>query len=124
MKFPLLLLLLCFCSLSLSAQTANLQALESINLTADDLNEITPNSWSFYADEENQLYYVDFEAINVNINDVTIRNDRNEVVFREKVLDLPVDTIYEIDFSQYGAGAYKIELRSFTSIIKKEVEIK
>ena len=42
----------------------------------------------------------------------------------DDVFELPVNTIYELDFSQYGSGTYNIELRSFTGIIRKTISIK
>ncbi|MCB0618582.1 MAG: hypothetical protein KDC43_24810 [Saprospiraceae bacterium] len=82
------------------------------------------DSWSFFVDEENQIYYIDFETISVNLSDVILKSASGDVLMRENVLDLPVNTIYEIDLSKYGPGAYEIELRSFTGIIRKEVRIK
>ncbi|MEM9918257.1 MAG: hypothetical protein AAF990_09195 [Bacteroidota bacterium] len=124
LKFPLVLLLAALFTSSLSAQTASADNYESFSVSTSKLTEVNPNNWSFYADEQNQIYYIDFEAINVNLNDVVVKNAQNEVVFKDKVLDLPVNTIYEIDFSAYGSGEYQIELRSFTSVIRKEVQIR
>jgi len=52
-----------------------------------------------------------------------VTRDNGEVVLRDQVFDLPVDTIYEIDFNQYGEGTYTIELRSFTDVISRKVTI-
>jgi hypothetical protein len=109
------------------AQTANLQAKtlpETENMTvSSSLLNMDTESWSLYADEENNLYYVDFATLSVNLNDIVVTRDDGEVVLREQVFDLPVDTIYEIDFNQYGAGNYMIELRSFTDVIRRKVSI-
>ncbi len=114
--------LLTIISFTLQAQsTANLS---NNNLLDNNLIEMTDDNWSFYVDEENQLYFIDFEKITVNLSNVVVRNDQGEVIVNDDVLDLPVNTIYEIDFSQYGAGDYQIELRSFTGMIRKEVSIK
>ena len=40
------------------------------------------------------------------------------------MFDLPVNTIYELDLTKYQAGKYEIELRSFTGLIRKSVELK
>ena len=110
------------------AQTASLQEgtlSEPANMTASSssLLNMDTESWSLYADEENNLYYVDFATLSVNLNDIVVTRDDGEVVLREQVLDLPVDTIYEIDFNQYGEGNYVIELRSFTDVIRRKVTI-
>ncbi|MCI4647602.1 hypothetical protein, partial [Phaeodactylibacter sp.] len=94
------------------------------NMTASSsLLNMDTESWSLYSDEENNLYYVDFATLSVNLNDIVVTRDDGEVVLREQVLDLPVDTIYEIDFNQYGEGNYTIELRSFTDVIRRKVSI-
>ncbi len=80
--------------------------------------------WTLYADEENQLYYIDFESLSVNISDVLVKDASGKVLIQEKVFDLPVNTIYELDFSAYAPGNYTIELRSFTDVIRKQISIK
>lgn len=88
------------------------------------LLELNNDNWAFYADEENKVYYIDFESLSVNLSDIVVRRQGGEVVFREDVFELPVNTIYEIDFSQYGKGNYDIELRSFTGLIRQSVSIR
>lgn len=119
-QLSLLAFLLCATLYTLNAQTASLTP--SL-VKADVLTEKTANDWSVYADAENKLYYIDFQAINVNLNDIIVKNEAGAVVYKDHVLDLPVDVIYELDLSSYPVGTYSIELRSFTSIIKKEVEV-
>ena len=88
------------------------------------LAEVDDLDWSIYNDEENSIYYIDFEKINFNLSEVVILNEENQIVFQEEVFDLPVNTIYEVDFKPFGSGKFKIELRSFTKFIKKDVLIK
>ncbi|MEQ8704104.1 MAG: hypothetical protein RIC19_09310 [Phaeodactylibacter sp.] len=110
---------------SLAAQTASIQEtiLPETATGSSSLLNMDTEHWSLYADEENNLYYVDFATLSVNLNDIVVTRDDGEVVLREQVLDLPVDTIYEIDFNQYGEGNYTIELRSFTDVIRRKVSI-
>ncbi len=82
------------------------------------------DNWTLYADEENKLYYIDFESLSVNVSDVIVRNAQGEIVWQDKVFDLPVNTIYELDFSRRKSGTYEVELRTFTSVIRKTVVIK
>ncbi len=115
--------LLCFFGNSLFAQTsANLE--DNIFTSSINLTELTDDNWSFYKDEENKIYYIDFEKINFNLSEIIVKNDNGEILLQDDVLDLPVNTIYEIDFSEYSAGDYHVELRSFTGIIRKQVDIK
>ncbi|MEL6863814.1 MAG: hypothetical protein AAFP19_05310 [Bacteroidota bacterium] len=121
-KFALLLFSLFFCSYALTAQTTAKSGNQLIS-KVDALSESIADNWSFYTDEENQVYYIDFETINVNLSDIIVRDAQGEILMKEDVLDLPVNTIYEIDFSPYGIGQYTIELRSFTGMMMKEVTI-
>lgn len=122
-KFPLFLLLCMMgCFTVANAQTASLSKTD-LSASKGSLLNMDTESWSLYADEENNLYYVDFATLSVNLNDIVVTRDDGEVVLRDQVFDLPVDTIYEIDFNQYGKGTYTIELRSFTDVIRRKVEI-
>ncbi|NRB51769.1 MAG: hypothetical protein HRU41_29120 [Saprospiraceae bacterium] len=80
--------------------------------------------WTIFHDDENDIYYIDFETIKVNISDVVIRDESNKIIYEEDVFDLPVNTIYELDMKAYKAGKYRIELRTFTDIIAKNIELK
>ena len=81
--------------------------------------------WSFYTDSDNQMLYIDFEKIDVNLSSVTVKNTDNKVVFKDENLWLlPVNTIYEVDFSNKPKGQYTIELRTFTATLKKVITIK
>lgn len=91
---------------------------------SESLQEVQDNSWSLYADEENKVYYIDFESLKVNLSDIIVKNENGQVLLKDDVFELPVNTIYELDFSQYGSGDYSIELRSFTGIIRKTISIK
>lgn len=91
---------------------------------ATDLQEFQDESWALYADEENKVYYIDFESLKVNLSDIVVKDQSGRVVLKDDVFELPVNTIYELDFSQYGSGDYDIELRSFTGIIRKTISIK
>jgi hypothetical protein len=114
--------LLCFIGNTLFAQS--IASMEDNIFSSDMLTELTDENWSFYKDEENKICYVDFEKIDFNLSEIVVKNDDGEILLQDDVFDLPVNTIYEIDLSEYGAGDYHIELRSFTEIIRQEVNIK
>ena len=77
------------------------------------------NNWSFFSDEESDFCYIDFESINVNLNEIVVKDQKGTIVFKEAVNGLPVDSIYELDCSQFPIGVYTIELHSYTGIFKK-----
>lgn len=118
------MLLLCLGALqtgfSQIASTDNADILISSNDNAVEISE----NWSFYADEENRLYYIDFQNLKVNLSDIVVKDQNGKVLLKDDVFDLPVNTIYELDFNQYGSGNYEIEMHSFTEIIRKSVTIK
>ena len=122
MRFITLTFALLFTSISLFSQTTakGAAAPDVASLSVETLGA----DWSFYADDDNRTYYIDFEKINVNLSDIVVKNKRGEIVFKEDVLDLPVNAIYELNFDELGTGEYLVELRSFTKILRKEVEIK
>ncbi len=100
--------------LTLCAQTVNGQISytgDSAGFLDKNLLEIGATDWSIYADDENGLIYVDFENIGVNLNDLLVRNKNGEIVFKDEVWNLPVDTIYEIDLTAFGNGTFEVELR-------------
>ncbi len=96
----------------------------SINSLGYETTKQTDNTadWSIYTDSENRMLYVDFEKINVNLSSMMVKDLEGKTLFRDETLwQLPVNTIYEIDFSKYPKGNYVIELKTFTSVIKKNV---
>ena len=92
-------------------------------------NDISPKGiveeeWSFFYDAENEIYYIDFETISLNLTKVKVIANNGNAVIADDVADLPVNTIYELDCSQLTNGNYTVELHSYTEILKKEVTIK
>lgn len=111
-------------NVNLFAQTTSIS--DNDNSSENIVSESKQNleDWSFFLDEENKVYYIDFEMINVNLNDVIVKDASGEVVWKDQVWDLPVNTIYELDVSNYKSGNYFIELRTFTGTIKKDIQVK
>ncbi len=119
--FLAFLLTLGFTQISFSQSISSTDTYSSSSVDKSfEVNE----DWSFYSDEDNQLFYIDFENISTNLSDIVVKNAKGKVIFKENVFDLPVNTIYELDFSEYAAGDYEIELRSFTKVMRKTVTIK
>lgn len=125
-KFLPLIVLLCLGTCAYGQMTSVKPEAGFSNLTST-VTTATPadnDNWTLYADEENKLYYIDFEALSVNVSDVIVKNAQGEIVLQDKVFDLPVNTIYELDFSRRKSGTYEVELRTFTGVIRKTVVIK
>lgn len=122
-------LLLVIAFVFVSNLSSQLFAQSSTSITSDkiaavsNLLDLNNTDWSFYIDEEQHIYYIDFEKISVNLNDIRVMNTQNEVVLEDQLHDLPVNTIYELDLSNLPKGNYEIELRSFTGKVKKQVTV-
>lgn len=103
------------------AQNAPSQLLASNDLAPKGIVEA---EWSFFYDEENKIYYIDFETISMNLTKVKVVAKDGKAVISDNVADLPVNTIYELDCSNLTDGNYTVELHSYTEILKKEVTLK
>ncbi len=106
----------------LFAQTASMNNTESENAEPEVL-DINGENWTFYLDKENKVYYIDFETISVNLSDIQVKNEDGEIVLQDKLWDLPVNAIYELDMSKWSPGKYMVELRTYTSVIKKDFNL-
>ncbi|MBL7818399.1 MAG: DUF3244 domain-containing protein [Saprospiraceae bacterium] len=104
----------------------NAQLLSISTPNGNDSSKLSSSikEWSFYTDNENRIVYIDFEKIDVNLSSVTVKDKDSQIVFRDENLwQLPVNTIYEVDFSSKPKGQYSIELRTFTATLKKTITI-
>ena len=113
--------LLC-CAFSINAQNELAEANTSESHSTE-LPSLEGDSWTFYLDTETKVYYIDFETISVNLSEIKVKNDADEVVLKDELWELPVNTIYELDFTGLEPGTYHVELSSYTGVIKKEVTI-
>ena len=103
---------------------AQLLSISSPNGNDSSNSNETTKDWSFYTDNENRILYIDFAKIDVNLSSVSVKDTDNKVVFKDENLwALPVNTIYEVDFSNKPKGQYTIELRTFTTTLKKVITI-
>ncbi|MEM9887634.1 MAG: DUF3244 domain-containing protein [Bacteroidota bacterium] len=121
LKVTLALAFSFFCAFTLSAQQ-DLSNLQSFGESS--MQSVEANAKSFFVDEESDTYFIDFQNLNVNLNAIVVKNENGEVVLDDKVFDLPVDTIYELDLSQLSRGSYKVELQSYTKVIEKSIRLR
>lgn len=114
------------CAVAVVQAQSSLATLSDEKLTVDseeDFPELEGENWTFYHDKDRKVYYIDFETISVNLNELRIKDEKGNIIFKDDLWNLPVDTIYELDFSKFEPGRYQIELRTFTGFIKKDVLI-
>ena len=86
-----------------------------LNLEADD--------WTFFQGEDGNTFFIDFEKIKSNLNEIEVSNKAGEVVFKDELWNLPVDTIYELDFSDFEKGDYSVKITTFTEEIEKTLSV-
>jgi beta-galactosidase beta subunit len=125
MLFATLVLIATTTTTTLFAQTTSVKNnvdLNMSNLFSD--KDKAEDNWAMYSDDENHKYYIDFQKISVNLNDIHVKNEKGEEVFKDNLFTLPVDTIYELDLSKFPVGKYEIELRTFTQSLKRTVAVK
>jgi len=123
MKSVLLVLGFLLTSVTLFSQTTskNVSSAELTSVPALSVDKAIEGS--IFSDDENQTYFIDFEKINVNLSEIAVTNKRGEVIFKDEVYDLPVNSIYELDTSEFGSGDYVVELRTYTGVIKKDISV-
>jgi hypothetical protein len=128
-NFPMQKMFLAACIIAATSTFSPLKA--QLLSTATPSTEVTTSNiatdkpeWSLFTDRENSMVYIDFEKINVNLNGLVVKDKEGKVVFKDDALwQLPVNTIYEVDFSKLPKGDYSIELKSFTATLKQDVAI-
>lgn len=100
------------------------QLLSTSTTGTETSKQANKQDWSIYTDRENNIVYVDFEKINVNLSGVAVRDNSGQVLFKDdSVWQLPVNTMYEVDLSKYPKGEYTLELKTYTSVLKKNVVV-
>jgi hypothetical protein len=120
-----------FLAACIIAATSTFSPLKAQLLSTASTSEATTTNlatdkpeWSLFTDKENGMVYIDFEQININLNGLVVKDNEGKVVFKDDALwQLPVNTIYEIDFSKLPKGAYSVELKSFTATLRKDIAI-
>lgn len=115
--FPILIAFFC------SATSAFSQQVSVENLTAKGVTAAVSEDQSLYTGGSEKVYYIDFEDLRMNLSEIILKNDQGKVLLKDDVFDLPVNTIYELDLSQYGSGTFEVELRSFTGVIRKTIAV-
>lgn len=109
-----------FGALAVQGQTASISATTS----NEYLTNQESNSWLFHQDEEHPILYIDFEELIVNLDKIAVIDTKSgNLVFQDEVWGLPVDAIYELDLSAFPKGNYRVELRSLSGLLTKEIGI-
>ena len=113
-KMPIFKTVLTTCFFLAFSVFVTAQSSPSCILASNDISPkgIVEEEWSFFYDAENEIYYIDFETISLNLTKVKVVANNGNAVIADNVADLPVNTIYELDCSQLTNGSYTVELHS------------
>jgi hypothetical protein len=127
-NFPMQKMFFAACVIAATSTFSPLKAQLLSTATPSEAGTTNPatdkSEWSLFTDKENSMVYIDFEQININLNGLVVKDKEGKVVFKDDALwQLPVNTIYEIDFSKFPKGAYSVELKSFTATLRKDIAI-
>jgi len=81
--------------------------------------------WTIHTDMARKTLYIDFEALGGNMSKLALINKENQevVIMDDRLFDLPTNTIYEISLAKLMDGAYSLELHTFNSVIKEDIQI-
>lgn len=74
-----------------------------------------------FLDAAEQVCYVDFQKIRFNLKEIHVIDEKGNIVYSRNVSGLPVDTILEIDFTDFKKGKYIVELRSYINSLHKRI---
>ncbi|NJK82966.1 MAG: hypothetical protein HC912_03260 [Saprospiraceae bacterium] len=121
-KLSLVFTAILFSVCLLSAQSS--QTNNMMSFSGESVEALENSTRSIYTDQENKICFVDFQSLNINLNEIIVRDKSGAIVMEDKVFDLPVDTIYEIHLDQLKGGNYSVELKSFTKVIVKEITVR
>ena len=119
--------LLILVTFSFFATTGFSQSMATLNSRTDNTEKLlnfSAEDWSFFHDAERNTYYIDFETVDVNLSDLKVINAAGDVVLKENLQSLPVNTIFELSLEGYPIGTYEVVIRTFTSVINKTIEVK
>ncbi len=107
---------------NLTAQTSsnNFEVLASID---ENLIDLKADDWTFFKGEDINTFFIDFEKIKSNLNEIKVTDSQGSEVFKDELWNLPVDTIYELDFQTYEKGTYTIEITTFTESVERKIEV-
>lgn len=72
--------------------------------------EENPN-WTFHTDQDSRLLYIDFETLGKKMNRLVLKSAQKTVLIEDnRLFELPINTIYEVNLEKLERGSYFVEL--------------
>ena len=94
---------------------------KTISIKIADDDDLTQTV--FFTDTENQLLFIDFEALGEELTEIRVVTGE-DIVYTENVTELPDNTIYEMNLAQYEKGkTYRILLKTNFGILAKTFSV-
>ncbi len=103
-----IILITTFTSLLFSESLPQLQ-LQRVDIAFDELAITNVSDNIFYQDPDNNILLIDFKEVSSKLSSIII-SQANQVLMEDKVGDLAIDSIYEVDLNTYGKGTFTITL--------------
>lgn len=107
---------------TIEAQTSFNQSDDLTSVKGNLLN-LESDDWTFLEGENGNTFFIDFEKIQSNLNEIKVMNKNGEIVFEDELWNLPIDTIYELDFTKFDKGDYTVKINTFTEEINKIITV-
>ena len=101
------ILITTFTSLLFSENIPQLQLQGTDMILGEPINVIGGNI--FYQDPDNNILLIDFKEVNEKLSKIKVSRS-NQLLMEDKVGDLAIDSIYEVDLNTFGKGAFIITL--------------
>lgn len=100
------LIIIAFIALNFSALNANIPT----SYDPPVLVKVLDKDFPLFKDADYKILYLDFEILNLNIKSLRIVKEDGSLLLKDDVSDKSVDGIYEIDYTSYEKGKYRLEL--------------
>jgi len=81
------------------------------------------DAWSFLSGK-NSVYYLDFDELGFQLEQIELKTISGKELFKDAVSDLSTFTLYELDFTQFPAGEYFLELKTKNKTLRKLLKLK
>ena len=119
-----IILITTFTSLLFSETTPQLQLDGVTDINGGIVNLETPREGNiFYQDPENQILLIDFKEVSTKLSVIKVTQEHT-ILMEDKVGDMAIDSIYEVDLSKYNKGQYTITLiTTEKKEITKKIEV-
>lgn len=89
------------------------------------IDDKSSDDWTFYHDQKNKVMNIDFARLGGRLARLQIRSGEDRVVVHtEDLMDIPANSIYEVDLSMLSAGTYTLEVYSLKDLFKTEFTTK